>query len=94
MRRSLGILGVLLASGGAMTGGAGSAATQERIMPDAPFPIIKRQAEKQPRPLWRLPLGATRVDVMRPAGSGRLLVGLRKDEPALPNAEAGPEGSQ
>jgi outer membrane protein assembly factor BamB len=87
MRGLLGLLGVVMASAGAMTGGAGSAVAQEQVMPDAPFPIIARQAEKQPPPLWRLALGATRVDVMRPAGAGRLLVGLREDDPALPNAE-------
>lgn len=63
------------------------AAAQDQVKPDASYPVIARQAAAQAAPLWKVPLGATRVDVMQPAGSGRLLVGLRKDDAQLPNAE-------
>jgi outer membrane protein assembly factor BamB len=63
------------------------APAQDDVRPDAPYATIARQAAVQPAPLWKLPLGATRVDVMRPAGRGRILVGLRKDDAPLPNLE-------
>jgi outer membrane protein assembly factor BamB len=63
------------------------AAAQDQVKPDAPYPLIARQAASHATPLWKVPLGATRVDLMRPAGTGRLLVGLRKDDAQLPNAE-------
>ena len=63
------------------------AAAQDQVKPDAPYPVIARQAARQAPPLWKVPLGAARVDLMRPAGMGRLLVGLRKDDAQLPNTE-------
>jgi outer membrane protein assembly factor BamB len=86
-------MGVVLRAAGAIAaawaiaGVARPAAAQDQVKPDAPYPVIARQAARQTPPLWKLPLGAVRVDVMRPAGTGRLLVGLRKDDAQLPNAE-------
>lgn len=87
MLRSFALLGAVVTVVGHVTGTAGPAAPQDRVMPDAPLAAIAARAAGQPAPLWRLPLGATRVDVMTPAGAGRLLVGLRTDGRALPNAE-------
>ncbi len=77
----------VIASAWTIAGAPAPATAQDQVKPDAPYPVIARQAARQVAPLWKLPLGAARVDLMRPAGRGRLLVGLRKDDAQVPNTE-------
>ena len=55
------------------------------LFPNTPDEVILQRGAKQPKPLWQIPLGPALVEDMQNLGSERLLVGLRKDFPGLPN---------
>src|SRR5208337_1293677 len=46
---------------------------------------ITQRAGRQRPPVWTIPLGPALVEDMWLLGPGRLLVGLKKDFPSLPN---------
>ena len=49
--------------------------------------LIRQEARQETPALWRIPLGTALVEEMRWLAPGRLLVGLRKDFPTLPNLD-------
>jgi outer membrane protein assembly factor BamB len=57
------------------------------LFPNAPDEVIVSRAAGQPKPLWQIPLGPALVEDMTSLGPDRLLVGLRKDFPGLPNLD-------
>ena len=77
------VVGVALIAVVATSAGA----QQHDQLPGAPDSIIRRVAAQETPPLWRIPLGAALVEEMRWLSPGRLLVGLRKDFPTLPNLD-------
>lgn len=48
---------------------------------------IQKRAAKQAAPGFQIPVGASHVDIMELIGPGKLLVGLSKDAPGVPNSE-------
>ncbi len=57
------------------------------IYPGAPDEVIKKRAAQQDPPLWRIPLGPALIEHMELLSPDRLLVGLKKDFPGLPNLD-------
>jgi outer membrane protein assembly factor BamB len=49
--------------------------------------MLEKRSLQQPRPLWQIPLGPALIENMELIGPDRLLVGLRKDFPKLPNLD-------
>ncbi len=57
------------------------------LYPNTPDEVILKRAGQQAKPLWQIPLGPALVEDMILLGPDRLLVGLRKDFPGLPNLD-------
>jgi len=57
------------------------------LYPATPDDVITKRAAQQGKPLWQIPLGPALVEEMQLLGPDRLLVGLRKDFPGLPNLD-------
>jgi outer membrane protein assembly factor BamB len=57
------------------------------LYPNTPDEVIVKRAAQQAKPLWQIPLGPALIEDMQSLGPGRLLVGLRKDFPGLPNLD-------
>jgi outer membrane protein assembly factor BamB len=66
--------------------GAGYAQARD-LYPATPDEVIVKRAANQANPLWQIPLGPALVEEMQLLGPDRLLVGLRKDFPGLPNLD-------
>ena len=79
--RALGLLALTVVASGS------TAAQQHDQLPGAPDSTIRRVAAQESLPLWRIALGPALVEEMRWLSPGRLLVGLRKDFPTLPNLD-------
>ena len=57
------------------------------LYPNTTDEVIVSRAAGQPKPLWQIPLGPALIEDMVSLGPDRLLVGLRKDFPGLPNLD-------
>ena len=57
------------------------------LFPNTPDEVILQKGGQQAKPLWQIPLGPALIEDMQSIGPERLLVGLRKDFPALPNLD-------
>ena len=57
------------------------------LYPNTPDEVILKRAGQQVKPLWQIPLGPALIEDMVSLGPDRLLVGLRKDFPGLPNLD-------
>ena len=57
------------------------------LYPPTPDDVITKRAAQQGKPLWQIPLGPALVEEMQLLSPDRLLVGLRKDFPGLPNLD-------
>ncbi len=65
----------------------GCIAESRNLLVGTPAEIIKQRASRMPAPLWQIPLGPALVEDMQILGPDRLLVGLKKDFPGLPNLD-------
>ena len=63
------------------------AIAQRNLLQGTPDEIVRKRAAQQSPPLWKIPLGPVLVENMEIIGPDRLLVGLRKDFPGLPNLD-------
>ena len=63
------------------------ALAQRDLYQGTPDETVKKRAAQQSPPLWRIPLGPALVENMEMIGPDRLLVGVRKDFPGLPNLD-------
>jgi outer membrane protein assembly factor BamB len=64
-----------------------NALAQRDLYQGTPDETVKKRAAQQSPPLWRIPLGPALVENMEMIGPDRLLVGVRKDFPGLPNLD-------
>jgi outer membrane protein assembly factor BamB len=65
----------------------GCAAESRSLLVGTPERVIRQRASRMPASLWQIPLGPALVEDMQILGPDRLLVGLRKDFPDLPNLD-------
>lgn len=70
-----------------MATGVPALAETRDLYPNASDEVVRTRAARQAKPLWQVPLGPALVEDMAPLDSSRLLVGLRKDFPGLPNLD-------
>jgi outer membrane protein assembly factor BamB len=66
---------------------AGCIAESRNLLVGTPEEVIRQRASRMPAPFWQIPLGPALVEDMQILGPDRLLVGLKKDFPGLPNLD-------